>query len=132
MIRYRLKCAEGHSFDSWFASSEAFERLHSAGKVTCIECGINAVEKAMMAPSRAQSEPIQTDSATILARLRQHIETHSEDVGTQFASEARAIHDGEAPERMIHGQAKPDEARALIEDGVPVLPLPIRARREIN
>ena len=67
-----------------------------------------------------------------MAQLKQHIEQNSEDVGTRFATEARKMHDGDAPERAIHGEAKPDEARKLIEDGVPVAPLPFRLTRKTN
>lgn len=138
MIRYALKCARGHTFDSWFASSAAFERLRDAGQVACAICGDTTVDKALMAPARTgQQAPVATPAgddgpARMLARLRAHLEAHSEDVGTRFASEARAIHDGDAPERQIHGQARPDEALALLEDGIPVLPLPLRPKRDVN
>lgn len=139
MIRYSLKCADGHAFDSWFQSAEAFEALETKGLVSCAVCGGSDVSKAMMAPGVAkrgeaappapQAAPTLTTPATpveeALARLRAHVEAHSTYVGGNFVHEARAIHLGEAPERMIHGEAKPEDAKALIEDGVPVAPLPI-------
>ncbi|PIV76089.1 MAG: DUF1178 domain-containing protein [Rhodobacteraceae bacterium CG17_big_fil_post_rev_8_21_14_2_50_65_11] len=144
MIRYTLKCAEGHEFDSWFQSADAFEALETRGLVSCAVCGGSGVSKAMMAPgvakrgeatiapptpSHALEKPSLTTPATpmevALAKLRAHIEAHSTYVGGNFAREARAIHLGEAPERMIHGEAMPEEAKALIEDGVPIAPLPI-------
>ena len=138
MISYTLKCEDGHTFDSWFQSAEAFEKLLEQGMVTCSVCGALGVEKAVMAPrvraSRDKAEAPKTDGRPLsrpaspaeqaLAELRRKVEAQSEDVGDRFASEARAIHDGDAPERSIYGQAKPDEAKALIDDGIPVAPLP--------
>ena len=67
-----------------------------------------------------------------IAALRRQIEENSEYVGMNFAAEARAIHAGDAPERAIHGEAKPDEARAMIEEGLPVAPLPFLPARKVN
>jgi len=135
MIRYDLVCAADHRFDSWFSSAAGFETLRSAGHVICPTCGIGAVEKALMAPSVATDRPISTPRdgrEAALAALRQKVEQGSEYVGMNFAAEARAIHDGDAPERSIYGEAKPDEARALIEDGVPVAPLPFMPTRKAH
>ena len=81
----------------------------------------------------ARPAPPSTDNLTTPANpggggagpAARHVEAHSTYVGGNFVREARAIHLGEAPDRMIHGEAKPEEAKALIEDGVPVAPLPI-------
>ncbi len=140
MIRYALKCRDGHSFESWFQSGAAYDRLRGAGHVSCPECGDTAVEKAPMAPQLARGETRNareaqagTDArAERLARLRRHIEASSDYVGEGFASEARRIHAGEAEARMIHGEARPAEAKALIEEGVPIAPLPFAPRRRTN
>jgi hypothetical protein len=140
MIKYTLKCEENHTFDSWFQSAEAFDKLLSAGMVTCAVCGALGVEKAIMAPSVAharsrrpeapqpdEDRPLSAPASPAeqtLAELRRQIEANAEDVGENFAREARAIHEGTRPERSIFGKAKPDEARSLIEDGVPVVALP--------
>lgn len=137
MIRYRLKCDKGHDFDSWFASSAAYERLLASGHVACAICGSARVEKALMAPSvssadntdAAEKPPLAAPSpqdalAEKLAAWRKHVEANSDYVGMEFTREARAMHEGEAPERAIWGEAKLDDARALVEDGVPVAPLP--------
>ncbi|MDH2327524.1 DUF1178 family protein [Cereibacter sp. SYSU M97828] len=133
MIRYSLKCANGHAFESWFASGEAFERLHGAKHVICPECGDTQVKKALMAPAvrQALSEPA-TDREKALAELRAKVEANSEYVGTDFATEARRIHDGDAPGRSIYGEARPEDAKALIEDGIPVAPLPFLPPRRTN
>lgn len=140
MIRYTLKCADGHSFDSWFQSAAAFEALAGRGMLSCSVCGSGNVQKAMMAPRVATKAAVATKDADsqqpslsqpdnpteeALIALRKHVEENSTYVGGNFASEARKIHLGDAPERLIHGEAKPEEAKALIEDGIPVAPLPI-------
>lgn len=142
MIRYNLKCGAGHGFDSWFKSAEAFATLQAAGQVGCPVCGSTEVEKELMAPavrparSAATARPDLSAPASEveekLAELRRQIEANSEYVGMNFAAEARAIHAGDAPERAIHGEAKPDEARAMIEEGLPVAPLPFLPARRVN
>lgn len=145
MIRYSLTCSADHGFDSWFADAAAYEALRKAGHVTCPVCGTGSVEKALMAPSvrparkAAAAEqpagPLSAPGSEIeekLAALRRHVEAHSDYVGMNFAAEARKMHEGALPERPIHGEAKPEEARALIEDGIPVAPLPFRPTRKQN
>lgn len=139
MIRYTLKCDQGHAFESWFASGAAYESLAKGAFLSCPVCGSGKVDKALMAPAVASaSEPprplaLETDSlAQKLADLRRHVEETSDYVGADFVSEARAIHLGDAPERPIWGEARADEARALIEDGVPVAPLPFIGKARVN
>jgi hypothetical protein len=134
MIRYALKCPAGHGFESWFQSASAYESLRRAGHVTCPECGSGEVEKALMAPSVATAETrgaVQSREAE-LAALRRKIEETSDYVGGNFVKEARAMHQGEAPERAIYGEAKPEEAIQLLEEGVPVAPLPFLPKRKAN
>jgi hypothetical protein len=142
MIRYSLTCARGHAFDSWFQSAAAFDALQAAGHVACAICGETRVDKALMAPSvahgdeprpatRPLAEP-QSEVEAALAELRRQIEANSEYVGLGFAAEARAIHEGEAPARAIYGEARADEAKKLLEDGVPVAPLPFLPNRRAN
>lgn len=137
MIRYDLTCDQGHAFDSWFASAAAYDRLAAAGHVACPECGSSKVAKALMAPSvvarpeRGLTAPRDAREAA-LAELRARIEAESDYVGLSFAAEARAMHEGRVPERAIHGEAKLEDARKLIEDGVPVAPLPWLPTRKAN
>ena len=137
MIQFTLKCENDHRFESWFKSAEAFDKLHRTGMVSCIVCGSTDVEKALMAPkvrdsrTRVAAQPPEVVEQA-LAEIKKHVETNSEYVGMNFAREARDIHDGSAPERSIYGEAKPEEARKLIEDGVPVAPLPFRPSRKTN
>ncbi|GHF49000.1 DUF1178 family protein [Seohaeicola zhoushanensis] len=141
MIQYALRCADGHTFDSWFQSADAYERLASAGMVVCAICGGGGVEKAMMTPrvaaSREPAPPAKlrepaSPAEQALAELRRKIEENSEYVGARFVSEARAMHAGDAPERAIYGEARLDEARKLAEEGVPVAPLPFLPNRKAN
>lgn len=145
MIRYTLRCDADHGFDSWFQNAEAFGALDRAGQLACPVCGSTKVEKSLMAPSvrparKAATAPASrpdlsepgSDVEAALAELRKRVEQNSEYVGMNFVTEARRIHDGEAPERAIYGEARPDEARRLIEDGVPVAPLPFLPARKAN
>ncbi|MGQ0443837.1 MAG: DUF1178 family protein [Beijerinckiaceae bacterium] len=145
MIKFALLCARGHEFQSWFQSGEAFDTQVESGLVLCPHCQAAEVTKAVMAPAIASGGeakrakiPAQSQSQTKVALLDRHdlqsramirafrkrLFEQADDVGTRFAEEARKIHEGRVPERAIHGQASIDDARALIEEGVPVLPVP--------
>lgn len=147
MIQFTLKCANDHHFDSWFQSGSAFEKLHAAGMVNCSVCGTSDVNKAMMAPrvstadktgapAPAPAKPTLSEPANpaeqALAELKKYVEKNSDYVGTNFANEARAIHSGDAPERPIWGETRGDEAKKLIDDGVPIAPLPFTPTRKSN
>ncbi|ETX14457.1 hypothetical protein OCH239_02510 [Roseivivax halodurans JCM 10272] len=142
MIRYTLRCADGHEFESWFQSAGAFDALARSGHLSCAVCGSPRVEKSLMAPhvaadaeasppKRALSAP-KSPAEQALAALRKHIEKSADYVGRDFATQARAMHLGDAPERPIWGETRPDEAKALLEDGVPVAPLPFRRAKDSN
>ncbi len=123
--------------NSWFGSSADFDRLADGGMLACSVCGSPEVSKDLMAPgiaaaAAASDKPLSAPASAAeqaLAELRRRIEATSEDVGRGFAAEARRIHAGDAPERPIIGDARPAEARALIQDGIPVAPLPWFARK---
>ena len=147
MIRYSLSCPQDHGFESWFQSAQAYDTLMATGHISCPECGATTVTKALMAPSvrpgrgsdARDSEPRPTLSAApaagkeaALAELRRQVEANSEYVGVNFVAEARAIHDGDAPERSIYGEARPAEAMQLLQDGIPVAPWPFMPTRKTN
>lgn len=129
MIVFDLKCADGcATFEGWFDSSGDYEEQSKRGVVQCPYCGIDRVEKAPMAPrvSRADGPPSDAkDMLAALASVQAKMLSKSEWVGTDLPDTARAMHLGEIERRPVHGQASPDEARSLIEEGVPVLPLPL-------
>ncbi|HAR82711.1 MAG: hypothetical protein CMN13_02360 [Roseobacter sp.] len=149
MIKFSLKCDQDHQFESWFKSAAAFDALAQAGHLTCALCGSTKVTKGMMAPRvttgerrENRNEGDQKPDAAVpvlskpqsaleeaLKALRKEVETSSEYVGDDFVREARAIHIGDAPDRSIYGEARLDEAVALIEEGIPLTPLPFRAKR---
>lgn len=140
MIRYSLRCPEGHDFASWFRSSADFDRLDAAGQVICAVCGKPGAGKVLMAPVVAgegkPAEPLTTPSqdprTQALEKLRAHVEANSDYVGLGFAAEARAMHEGRTATRSIHGEAKLEEAKRLLEDGVPVAPLPFIPKQRTN
>ena len=159
MIRFTLKCDKQHKFDSWFQSAGAFEKLRAAGMVACAVCGSSTVEKALMAPrigsgridppmpaqpsqgatpgstGAAAARPLSTPASAAeqaLAELKRWIERSSENVGANFPREARDMRAGTVPERPIHGQARLEEAKELLEEGVPITPLPFMLGRKSN
>ncbi len=131
MIVFDLSCAAGHVFEAWFGSQEDYEGQRSRGLVSCPVCNDPEVTKAPMAPRIAtggKDAPSPRAEMKALMAMQAKMLAGSEDVGPRFAEEARAIHAGDAEERLIHGRATPAEARKLVEEGVPVAPLPLPVR----
>ncbi len=148
MIKYALTCDSGHGFESWFEGSDAYDKLRKRGFVTCPACGSAKVEKQIMAPRVVNSEerralsrrkpkadvPVPQPMAMLseeaqqmrrmIRELHEKVKANTEDVGERFADEARKIHYGEVKEKAIRGRASFDEAKALHEEGIGVLPLP--------
>jgi hypothetical protein len=150
MIRYNLRCEHGHAFESWFQSSQAYETQEKRKLVSCPACGSAKVERAIMAPqivSRkgrdaavpAPAAPTEVAAPTStplmmaqerelrakLKELRDHIVKNADNVGERFPNEARKMHYGDIEHRPIYGEASPEEARSLIDEGVEVSPLPV-------
>jgi hypothetical protein len=139
MILFQLVCPENHPFESWFRDSSAFDDLKRKGQITCPHCGSPHVDKALMAPAVGSvredvpaEAPRHRPSERDIALIRKHIDANSEYVGMKFVTEVRRMQAGQAPERMIHGEAKPAEALKLLEDGVAVIPLPFAPARKMN
>lgn len=143
MIKYRLKCDDGHVFEAWFGNAAAYDDQAARGLVSCSICGSQKIEKTLMAPGvpakgdakeppagQMLSGPAPEEVRRKLAELRREIEKNSRYVGRDFAREARAMHVGEIDHAPIHGEASGEEAKSLIEDGVPVAPLPFFPRRD--
>jgi hypothetical protein len=154
MIHYNLRCKKGHAFESWFQSSSAYEAQEKRHLVSCPVCGSTEVERAIMAPrivrkkgrDKAPSEqlPVPAPAAEVvppssptpllmaqdqelrskLRELRDHIVKNADNVGERFPNEARKMHYGDIEHRPIYGEASPDEAKALIDEGVEVMPIP--------
>jgi hypothetical protein len=144
MIQYSLRCSNSHTFDSWFQSAVGFDALQKSGQINCPICADAKVEKTLMSPAvrparNAGDSPKKTDLSApsndveaALAEMRKQVEANSEYVGLNFVTEARRMHEGKIDQRAIYGEAKANEARALIEDGVPVAPLPFMPPRKVN
>ena len=134
MIVFDLKClGAGHVFEGWFGSSADYESQRERGLVQCPLCGSAKVEKAAMAPrlnAKANKGDAASDPKAVkammakLASVQKKMLEGSDYVGERFADEARAIHLGETDARAIHGKASRAESESLIEDGIPVSPLP--------
>jgi hypothetical protein len=152
MIRYSLQCERGHAFESWFQSSAAYESQEKRKLVNCPVCGSARVERAIMAPQivstkggdRAEPAPAPAPTTEVatpvstplmmaqerelrakIKELRDHIVKNADNVGERFPNEARKMHYGDIEHRPIYGEASPDEARSLIDEGVEVSPLPV-------
>jgi hypothetical protein len=139
VIRYDLICGKGHEFDGWFSNSDAYDKQAKRGLISCTACGDSKIEKQIMAPGiptkgnrRVETQamtagPVDPRAAAMMQMMREyrkHVTANSENVGTNFAEEARKIHFKEVKERPIYGEATPDDAMALIEDGIDVHPIP--------
>ena len=155
MIRYALRCEHNHAFESWFQNSSAYESQVKRKLVSCPVCNSVKVEKAIMAPgivskkgrekvipapvpgpTPAQAEtPASGPTPLLMAQerelraklkeLRDHIVSNADNVGERFPTEARKMHYGDIEHRPIYGEASPEEARSLIDEGIEVSPLPV-------
>jgi len=143
MIRYALICEHDHDFEGWFGDSTDFDSQAARGLLECPICGSKAVRKQIMAPAvagtkargvNAPDQPTRQMMMEAMGRMRRHVEENFDYVGDTFAREARAIHDGTSEERGIYGEATPAEVKGLLQDGVPVAPLPPPApkKTEVN
>ncbi|MBS0410453.1 MAG: DUF1178 family protein [Proteobacteria bacterium] len=135
MIRYALACEHGHEFEGWFGASADYDDQASRGLLECPVCASRVVAKRIMAPAVAgtkaqKSAPAVDETRTramvmeAMGQIRRHVEDNFDYVGDTFAREARAIHEGKSEQRGIYGEASPTEVKALVEEGVPVAPLP--------
>jgi len=132
MIRYALACEHDHDFEGWFGSSADFDDQQARGLLECPVCASKAVRKQIMAPAVAGTKRERTEASApnrammmeAMSRIRRHVEDNFDNVGDTFAKEARAIHEGKSEARGIYGQATAAEVKGLVEDGVPVAPMP--------
>ena len=131
MIRYDLICEFEHEFEGWFSSSADYDEQAKSGLLCCSICGTSSVEKAIMAPAvktarkkDARAAEAAKAMTAMAAKIRTEIGKNCENVGKNFAEEARAIHYGEKPERGIYGLTTPEESEGLKEEGIAAHPLP--------
>jgi len=138
MIKYALACEHGHPFEGWFSVSADYDDQRGRDAIECPYCGSHAITKQIMSPAIAgtkaqtRGEPggieatpqVRAVMMEAMGKVRAHVEENFDYMGDSFASEARAIHEGRSEERGIYGEATPTEVKSLVEDGVPVAPLP--------
>ncbi|HAW44806.1 MAG TPA: DUF1178 domain-containing protein [Sutterella sp.] len=127
MVVFDCECEFGHVFEGLFDSSESLEMQLKAGLVSCPKCGSTSVKRLPSAPyvkSAKTEESLEGEVRRKLYQMASNLVKNSVYVGDDFAREARAIHEGRAPERTIHGKCTPTEVKALIEEGIGILPLP--------
>jgi len=154
VIRYNLICEQRHEFESWFANSAAYDKQAKRGLVSCPLCGSSKVEKAIMAPRLARTgkggpivapveapapaptpaeaptpvamiSPQEREFRKKLKELRDHLTSNAENVGKKFPEVARKMHYGEVEHRSIYGEASPQDAKELHEEGIEFHPLPV-------
>ena len=144
MILYRLLCERDHEFESWFDSSKAFAKLQKSELVECPHCGSAKIRKALMTPqlsgtrankqappdelhgkrSEQKLQNLHKEATELARKIRNHVSKNADDVGDNFADEARKIHFDEAKPRNIYGQATEKEVSDLNEEGIDFTPLP--------
>jgi hypothetical protein len=136
MIRYALVCKKNHAFEGWFRDSAAYDAQAKKGLLACPTCESKQIRKAPMAPAVSKKGDLAEAAAKakhvheFVMNVRKHVEENAEYVGERFPDEARAIHYGDAEERQIYGEATLADARELIEEGIPVAPLPSLPRAD--
>ncbi len=151
MILYDLRCSQGHKFEAWFKDSGSYDKQAKRGDVECPVCSDTSVEKAIMAPRLSSSTrkkglehdtpisrgPHREERASEVAReildavgkVQRHVEENCDYVGDKFADEARAIHHGDSEERGIYGEATKSEVEDLLDEDIPVMPVPGMKRK---
>jgi hypothetical protein len=151
VIKYSLVCDKKHNFETWFSDSSAYDKQIKRKLVACPVCDSTKVEKAIMAPRLARKDkstsrpapvaeaaapaeqptpvammsPQEREFRSKLKELRDHLTANADNVGKKFPEEARKMHYGEIEHRSIYGEASPDDAKALHEEGIEFHPLPV-------
>ena len=135
MIRFSLNCEHGHDFEGWFRNNDDFDAQQKLGMIECPACTSKKVGKALMAPSISTSRRKEKVALAVNAEhrkalqqikaLTEKLRENADYVGDKFAEEARKIHFGETDPRGIYGEATPEEAKSLADDGVEFMPIPV-------
>ncbi|MEL6919454.1 MAG: DUF1178 family protein [Pseudomonadota bacterium] len=138
-MKFTLVCHDSHEFEAWFRSNDDYETQAKRGFVECPHCGSAQVQKALMAPSvatgrskderrevvmMAAAQAAQAEYITKLRELTTKVKANAKDVGENFATEARQMHEGDKTPAPIYGKASHTEVEELLEDGVEIMPLP--------
>ncbi len=147
MIVFELICPKDHRFEGWFSSAEDFDGQQGRGLLSCPSCGHAGIRKLPTAKIRRSEHepatqsvgrgrpgqmPVATMPQVTLSQLIDYVMANTEDVGQNFATEARRIFREEAPHRNIRGVASLEETEALVDEGVPVMPLPLPPKGDMH
>jgi hypothetical protein len=140
VIVYDLVCSLEHKFEGWFPASGEFDAQRKRGLLECPVCGDRQIERVPSAirinrevgDAGGPVTPAPLSPAEKAQRYLQWVHRNFEDVGTRFPEEARRIHHGETPQRRIRGQASRQEVESLVDEGVPVLPVPVLPGSDLN
>jgi hypothetical protein len=141
MIVFELQCGARHRFEGWFSSADEFDGQRAAGQVSCPVCGDQGIDRVPAArirrgreePPAAAAKPqpqARRITPEMVAAFVDHALANSEDVGERFPQEARSIHYGESQKRAVRGVASPQETAELLDEGIPVMPLPAPAKKD--
>ena len=133
MIKYNLKCKNKHEFESWFSNSKEFEKLRSKKMIECIYCKSKEIEKSIMSPlvlnkeEKTKKEKSLEDFKKVkkeLVKIRKFVEKNFENVGKNFSREVRNVYYDNRKNKNIYGEATPEEAEELKEEGIEVASIP--------
>ena len=134
MIKYNLKCHKEHEFESWFSSSEEFEKLNKKKLLECIFCSSKKINKSIMAPmvsnSKSKNNKLEIISKNLknqkneLLKLRKYIEKNFDYVGKDFSKRVREVYYDKDSKKAIYGTTTSDERKELSEEGIDLLSIP--------
>tara|TARA_A100001015_G_scaffold113797_1_gene126438 strand:+ start:332 stop:754 length:423 start_codon:yes stop_codon:yes gene_type:complete len=134
MIKYNLKCHKDHEFESWFSSSEEFEKLVKRKLLECIYCSSRKINKSIMSPmvsnSKSENEELDIMGKNLknqkdkLLKLRKYIEKNFDYVGKDFSKKVREIYYDKKNKKAIYGTTTSEERKELSEEGIDLLSIP--------
>jgi len=138
MILFDLQCEKGHKFECWFASSANYEEQLKNKLIICPYCNSTKIQKSLMAPNINTKNSKKTNKQKLaqnglenqIKKFKKYIEKNTDNVGKNFAEEARKIYYGETQSRPIRGESTEKEAQELIEEGVPFSQLPWHSKED--
>lgn len=132
MIVLNLTCANNHEFEGWFASSAEFDRQAETRLVSCPYCSDLGITRRPSSPHVKRAAAPAPNQAEAMVHALVQLAAQSDNVGEQFPEEARKIHYQEVAPRSIRGVASSSEVKALIEEGIPILPVPLPPKDQVH
>jgi len=134
MIKYNLKCSNGHEFKSWFSDSNEFDKLNKKRLLECIYCSSKKIKKSIMAPMVSGVKSKEDNTSLInkklsskkkeLLQIRNYIEKNFEFVGDKFSKKVREVYYDKKTKKTIYGTTTKEEREELAEEGIDLLSIP--------